>query len=288
MTNIQKNKISILDGAMGSELILRGEVLPPHIWSAKVNLSKPNLILDIHKEHIKAGSNFITANTFRTTPRAYRKTGLSNIKAYKMAKKSLTSAVNIAKVAANHSVKILGSIAPLEDCYSPEIYPGAEIAKEEFTLFTNWLNDAGIDGFILETMNNIQETTICLEVIKKFKLPVWVSFNLLNSSHIKSGEKLKEAIKITSKFDVECILLNCNPIERTRESMKIISKNFSKWGIYPNLGIGEPSPDGVISDYYTDEDFINICKDAINLGASIIGGCCGSSPRHIKLLLDRL
>ena len=93
---------------------------------------------------------------------------------------------------------------------------------------------------------------------------------------------------MTADFEVDCILLNCNPIDRTKESLKIVSENCLTWGIYPNLGIGEPSPDGVISNYYSDEDFLNLCKNAIDLGASVIGGCCGTSPRHIKLLRDNL
>ena len=124
-------KLSLLDGAIGSELILRGETLPPHIWSAEVNLSNPDLLLNIYKEYINAGSNYITTNTFRTTTRAYKKTGLSTIQANEIAKKSMHSAISIAKRSANKSIKILGSIAPLEDCYSPQLFPGVENAKNE-------------------------------------------------------------------------------------------------------------------------------------------------------------
>jgi|TARA_B100000809_G_C15117516_1_gene523015 homocysteine S-methyltransferase len=279
-------KLSLLDGAIGSELILRGETLPPHIWSAEVNLSNPDLLLNIYKEYINAGSNYITTNTFRTTTRAYKKTGLSTIQANEIAKKSMHSAISIAKRSANKSIKILGSIAPLEDCYSPQLFPGVENAKNEFSIIAKWLKEGGIDGYILETMNNITETQICLEVIQDYKLPVWVSFNLLDSYRIQSGETLENAINMTTNFDVDCILLNCNPVERTQEALKIISNQCSIWGIYPNLGIGEPSPDGVISKYYSDDEFLKLCKNAIDLGASVVGGCCGTSPRHIKILTD--
>ena len=58
------------------------------------------------------------------------------------------------------------------------------------------------------------------------------------------------------------------------------------WGIYPNLGIGEPSPNGVISSYHSDIELLDLCKKALELGASVLGGCCGTSPQHIKLLKD--
>ena len=58
------------------------------------------------------------------------------------------------------------------------------------------------------------------------------------------------------------------------------------WGMYPNLGIGEPSPDGIITNYYSNNQFLDNIKSSVNLGATVIGGCCGSSPSHIQLLND--
>ena len=82
------NKIEILDAGMGTELISHGEKLPKHIWSASVNLTNPNLVYKIHKSHIDNGSNYIITNTFRTTPRSFRKLGIGREKAYLQAKKS--------------------------------------------------------------------------------------------------------------------------------------------------------------------------------------------------------
>ena len=65
--------IDIIDGAVGTELILRGEQLPDHIWSAGINDKNPDLLYKIHKEYVEAGANYLTTNTFRTTPRAYKK-----------------------------------------------------------------------------------------------------------------------------------------------------------------------------------------------------------------------
>ncbi len=280
------NKLNILDGAIGTELIVRGEKLPPHIWSAKINQSNPDLLLNIHREYIKAGADYIITNTFRTTSRAYKKTGLTNIEASKASKASMESAITIAKKAASpyQHVKILGSIAPLEDCYLPELFPGSRIAKNEYYTIANELKDGGVDGYILETMNNILEIQACLEIVQAFKLPIWISLNLFDDYRIKSKETLENAIDMISDFDIDYILLNCNPLERTNQGMKILSKKFSKWGVYPNLGIGEPSPSGVINEYYSNEEFLSLCGKAIDLGASVLGGCCGTRPMHIKLL----
>ncbi len=87
----------ILDGAMGSELIKRGLTLPKHIWSADANINYPELVLQIHGEYVGAGADYITTNTFRTTPRAYLKTGINSKKASQMAKYSLVRAIELAK-----------------------------------------------------------------------------------------------------------------------------------------------------------------------------------------------
>ena len=281
--------LKLLDGAMGSEFIRRGEILPPHTWSADVNLTNPDLLYGIHQEYVNAGVDYLTTNTFRTTPRAYQKTGLSYKEAYSTAKISMHNAVQMARKASNNSIKILGSIAPLEDCYSPDLFPGPDLATKEFSVIAEWLADERIDIFLLETMNNILETKTCLDVVEKYKLPIWVSFNLLDSDHIQSGESLKDAIKMVDKFSVDCVLLNCNPLNRTFSALETLARYCSgKWGIYPNLGVGEPSPDGIIKDYHSDAEFIDLTKNAVKLGATVVGGCCGSNPKHIELLKNSI
>ena len=179
------SKIKILDGGMGSELIKNGEKLQNHIWSASTNLTNPKLVYRIHKNYIKAGSDYIITNTFRTTPRAFRKTGLSIEKASNQAKKSFDLAIQSAKKASNKKIPILGSIAPLEDCYTPEIFPGQDKAIKEFYELAEWFSNKKIDFFLLETMNSIDETTVCLDAIQRHNIPKWVSFVLLDNNHTK-------------------------------------------------------------------------------------------------------
>ena len=76
-------KILIMDGAMGTELIRHGLELPLPLWSGDANLTHPGTIYQIHKENIDAGADILTTNTFRTTPRTYSKSGLSNIDSIK-------------------------------------------------------------------------------------------------------------------------------------------------------------------------------------------------------------
>ena len=281
----------ILDGAMGSELIRRGLELPEHIWSAAANLSHPELILEIHREYVEVGADYITANSFRTTPRAYSKgsrrkeEGDGKRDVEKRAKESMKIAVENAKKAAGNKAQILGSIAPLEDCYSPEMFPGKDIAITEFRQLGEWFADTGLDVLLLETMNSIAETEVGLIALQSFELPLWVSFVLKDDTHLLSGDKLVDALILIQNYPVEMALLNCNPLQRTENALIHLAENLAgKWGVYPNMGIGEPSPDGRITEYESTGNFIAVMENAIEMGAFVVGACCGSSPEHIKNL----
>jgi len=280
----------ILDGAMGSELIRWGMELPEHIWSAAANLTNPELVLKIHREYVDAGADYITANTFRTTPRAFGK--LDSLVAGPVevnkkdtvlnSRKSLFTAVKLAKRAASNNVKVLGSIASLEDCYSPELFPGKNTAITEFRQLGGWLSEAGVDILLLETMNSIAEAEAGLIALQSFELPIWVSFVMKDDEHLLSGNLLLDALTLLQDHSVNTVLLNCNPLQRTEKAMILLTENWTgKWGIYPNLGIGEPSPNGRITKYESMEKFTALMEKAIDLGASVVGACCGSTPEQI-------
>jgi len=281
----------ILDGAMGSELIRWGMELPEHIWSAAANLTNPELVLKIHREYVDAGADYITANTFRTTPRAFGKldslvAGFVEVNkkdAVLNSRNSLFTAVELAKEAATNSVKVLGSIASLEDCYSPELFPGKNTAITEFRQLGGWLSDAGVDILLLETMNSIAEAEAGLIALQSFELPIWVSFVMKDDEHLLSGDLLLDALTLLQDHSVNTVLLNCNPLQRTEKAMILLTKNWiGKWGVYPNLGIGEPSPNGRITKYESMEKFTALMEKAIDLGASVVGACCGSTPEQIS------
>ncbi|MEC9307629.1 MAG: homocysteine S-methyltransferase family protein, partial [Candidatus Neomarinimicrobiota bacterium] len=114
----------ILDGAIGTELIRRGLDLPLPLWSADINLTHPESVQQVHDAYITAGSDVITTNTFRTTPWTYRKAGYTPLRALERARDSLLKAVELANKAAMDTVRVAGSITAVEDCYTPELYPG--------------------------------------------------------------------------------------------------------------------------------------------------------------------
>ena len=129
----------ILDGAMGTELQNRGVEIPLPLWSADANIDLPEIITSIHKDYIASGADIITTNTFRTTEWTYHKAGLSLLKAKERAKTSLYKSVECAQMAVSNSIIIAGSVTTIEDCYSPDKFPGVEVAEE------NLWPDIGVD-----------------------------------------------------------------------------------------------------------------------------------------------
>ena len=252
------HKIELIDGAMGSEFIRTGITLPKHVWSANVNIEAEEIVYQIHRKYVKAGSQYLTTNTFRSTKRSYMKTGLNIEDATLLAKNSLKNAVDIANRASGNC-KVLGSIAPLEDCYKPEDFPGKDIAFKEFNEIGEWFSETQIDIFLVETMNNIIETETCLSAIEKYNIPIWVSFILKDDKHILSGESLIDAMNMINNHNIKCLLINCTPLHTTMGVLDTISENWHKrWGIYPNLGIGDLSPNGDIKTIHSNDNFIKL------------------------------
>ena len=273
----------ILDGAIGSELIRRGVTLPEHTWSADSNIKYPDIVGNIHREYVDAGADYITTNTFRTTPRAYKKTG--NKMPESSAKSSLYKAVELAKYSACNSVQVIGSIAPLEDCYLPDLFPGKDVAISEFSKLGKWLTDAGVDILLFETMNSAKETEAAIISVQNSGLPIWISFVLKDDYHLLSGDCLIETLNLLKDSPIDTVLINCNPLDRSILAAENIVSNWPhKWGAYPNLGVGEPSSDGYIIHYEKMDRFLSTLEKIIALGPSVIGGCCGSSSYHISKL----
>lgn len=282
---MKKNNLDILDSAMGTELINMGHVLPPHIWSAKINTSHPDDIYQVHQKNIRAGANLITTNTFRTTPRAYLKLGLSKNKADFNAKTSMESALKACHKAAIHNTTILGSIAPLEDCYKPYLFPGEKVAEKEFYTLGSWLQEFGVDIILLETMNSFIEIQSALRALSKLTVPIYVSINIYKKIFLKSGDSVFDIINLLNTFNINTLLFNCSSIKLLSSNVnKFVDRQQLKWGVYPNMGIGKPSTNGVISNYETQNKFKSLVRQCIGLNAQIVGGCCGTTHHHIQLI----
>lgn len=283
-----KGKIpKILDGAMGTELAIRGVDIPLPLWSADANLTHPDIVRDIHLDYIKAGADIITTNTFRTTSYSYQKAGYTPKRASERAHDSLRSAVEMAQAAVGDSIQIVGSITSIDDCYSPELYPGKGAAQDTYGELIEWFKDSGINHLIFETMGHLKEIQIALDMSQKDVMDLWVSILLKNGNQIRNGESIEATVNLIKEYSVSCLLINCNRVETINKGIENFLSFWGKdWGVYPNLG--KTDFDNDYFEIINRDSFRDSILSYLDLSPSIIGACCGSTPEHIRLLKSLL
>lgn len=275
----------LLDGAMGTELLRRGADVSLPLWSAAILQVHPEMVVDIHQDYVSSGAEILTANTFRTTTRTLSKVMGDEEAARRRARKLTRRAVRAARAAADARLFVAGSVAPLEDCYHPELFPGERVAEKEFSELARWLVREGVDLVLIETMGRIDEAECALKATVDLGCPRWVSFILQDEENLLGGEKLTRAAKTAVDMGADAVLVNCSGILTSVKALEHLQRVASvPTGIYPNLGKSVPSEEGEITERYSDEVFLREMKRATDLGVRIMGSCCGSGPDHTRIL----
>ena len=288
--NKDLKKPLIMDGAMGTELMRRGIELPLPLWSSMSNIDQFDQVMNIHKDYIEAGSDILTTNTFRTTPRTFIKAGYSQNESEIISEQCCNMAIEAAK----HAVKkentlIAGSVAPLEDCYEPLHFPGKEIAKKEFQLIIDRIIRKGVDILLFETMGNYEEIESALQVSNHIDIQRWLSIVLKNKNSILDGTELQKVVELANKNKIDMVLINCTPVNIILEALDIfLGYRKGKWGVYPNAGENMPTKDGEFVSKLDDESFCKAIQDYITLGASVVGSCCGSTPNTVRKISNMI
>jgi S-methylmethionine-dependent homocysteine/selenocysteine methylase len=268
--------VQILDGAIGTELALRGLTLEAPQWSARAIAEAPELLAELHADYADAGATLHTANTFRTQPRAFGDDWLA----------ALQAAVRIACGAVGPEQAVLGSMAPVEDCYRPDLSPGTE-ARTEHRSIASALAEAGCDLLLCETFANGAEALVAAEEAVATGLPVWLSLTPGPFGELLTPAELARIGKDAVSIGIERIMVNCIAATRIGAYVEAIASLGVPAGVYANaggedegLGWGATSPAAV-------EAYADLAEEWKDTGASVIGGCCGTGPLHIQALADR-
>jgi len=160
------NKPLVLDGAMGTELARRGVDTSQEEWSAAALETAPDVVRQVHIDYIRAGADIITTNTFRTHARSLQSSARAREWTHK--------AVRLAQEAVGErSVYIAGSVAPLEDCYSPHLTPPVSYCLREHRELIH--NLEGVDLLLIETMNTVHEAAAAAQNAHAAGIPFVVS-----------------------------------------------------------------------------------------------------------------
>jgi len=279
---LQQDQPLILDGATGTEIQRRGvqTILPE--WSASALEVAPEVVRQIHADYATAGADILTTNTFRTHARSLRSSA--------RARQLTQLAVRLAQEAAatvSHRVYVAGSVAPLEDCYSPQLTPAASYCQREHMEMVS--NLVGVDFCLIETMNTIHEAHAAALAAHTLGVPFVVSFVLNENFDLLSGETLAAAVARVEKLAPLAVLVNCIPTRHITPALqKLRALTNLPIGAYGNMGTPDDVQGWAFEADIPPHDYCDYAADWLALGAKIVGSCCGSSPAHTRALRARI
>ena len=204
------SKILLLDGATGTELDRRGVSVDLPGWSAGAILDAPDVLSAIHREYLEAGARAITANTFRTHRRSLQKAGLED------PDRLTRRAVELAREAClsiNPQALVLGSVAPLEDCYSPELSPPDP--GPEHRELAEVLAGAGVDLLLCETFPHVGEGLAAVEACVATGVETWASFTAGPRADLLTPAEVGRGARQAVDLGASAVLVNCIPAQHT-------------------------------------------------------------------------
>ena len=284
----------MLDGAVGSELLRRGVKTALPLWSAHALLTAEGVatLRAIHTEYAHAGAEILTTNTFRTSRRVMRQASReSEWRAVNQL--AVEVAQEAARSVAPSVCLVAGGIAPLEDCYRPDLAPPEEQCYREHREQTELLAGLGADLLIVETMSSGHEVRAALRAAIETGLDVIVSLCPKPPAHLLSGEPLEtlvpDLLEIGGK-QLCGLALNC----ATPEVMDSVYPRLTKLsrsvphGLYAHMGEPDDEVGWKLSEDGDPASYAAWMTGRVTPGTGFVGGCCGTTPEHISMLRGML
>lgn len=259
-----------LDGPMGTELGARGVALPDREWSAQALDSAPEVVSAIHRAHAALGVDVLRTNTFRTTRR------MSGDRW----RERLATAVRLAREAAQGQ-RIAGVIAPLEDCYRPELSPPPEVARQEHAELAAALREERVDLILCETFPHPIEARIATEAAVATGLETWVALTAGPGGELMTPAAMAEAARSCVAGGAKAVLVNCVAAAITGPYVEALSALGVPCGAYANQSAWGKLECGPAEYFARTQSWLQS-------GASMLGACCGTSLAHLRAAGDAL
>jgi homocysteine S-methyltransferase len=272
-----KIKPLIFDGAMGTVIYERGVFI--NSCFDELNITRPDFIREIHQNYINAGAEVILTNTFGANARKLEKYGLAD-----KVKEINEKGVELAKI--NDEIYVLASVG---SCMNV----GEILNKEKKEQFKKYYEEqisaivnAGVDGIIFETFFDLEDLLLACQIAKSYDAVTIASITLTKELETLKGLNILTALKKLDKNDnVDVLGLNCTigPHAMLSAVERVINNIQKPLIVEPNAGVPQ-NLEGRMIYLSTPEYFTEYCKNYINLGVRGVGGCCGTTPEHIKVM----
>jgi methionine synthase I (cobalamin-dependent)/5,10-methylenetetrahydrofolate reductase len=278
-----RDSVLIADGATGSLLY---ESLGAQRCVDELNATRAEEVFRVHMAYLEAGAHIIETNTFGANRNKLSAFGLEdrvtefNHRGVKIARE--------AREAARHDVLIAGSIGPLGVFRDPrDATP--EHFREIFREQAEALEERGVDFFVLETFGNLVELVAAIDAVRSFsQLPIVAEMTFSEEGSTFNGTRPKDAWAELQNRGVQVIGANCSvgPQDHLRflQDLAAVAGSFPMSAM-PNVGFPQRAGDRIIYPKSSPEYFDLFAREAVVLGARILGGCCGTSPEHIRAMV---
>ncbi|MGH9745174.1 MAG: bifunctional homocysteine S-methyltransferase/methylenetetrahydrofolate reductase [Candidatus Acidiferrales bacterium] len=277
-----KHSVLVADGAMGSLLY---ESAGPQRCVDELNSSNPEAVFRVHQTYIEAGAQVIETNTFGANRHKLAQLGMAervselNQRGVKIARE--------AREAAKHEVLIAGSIGPLGIVRHVRDLPHEQVLaifKEQASA----LEERGVDFFIAETFSDLDELLTAIDAIRSFsKLPIVAELTYSEEGSTMGGMHPHETWKKIKQKNVQVVGANCTVgPQYLLPILRDLRESDLPLAAMPNAGFPKRIGDRIVYPRSSPEYFALFAEEAAELGVRLLGGCCGTTPEHIRAMAE--
>ncbi len=278
---LDSDSIYVFDGAVGTRFYDKGIFINRSY--DELNLVQPDIVREVHAEYVKAGADIIETNTFGATRHKLQQYGLEN-----KLKEINVAGAKLAREAAGEDVFVAGAIGPLDLRIEPYGPTSFDEAKEMFAEQISALLEGGVDLFVLETFSDLSEIRQAIKAIKELcDLPIIAQMTIKIDGKTVFGADAELVAQRLDEYGADVIGLNCGvgPTHILTALEKMRGATTKKLAAQPNAGL--PRDVQGRQFYMSSPEYMSkFAKRFIKAGASFVGGCCGTTPQHIKLIAD--
>ncbi len=280
-TLIADRRIHVLDGAMGTMLYTKGVFV--NVCYDELTVSQPALVREVHEAYVRAGAEGIETNTFGANPVKLSSFGLDA-----RTEEINRRAAELAREVAGDRVAVLGAIGPL----GIRIEPFGPTARAEaiayFTRQATGLAGGGVDGFMLETFSDAEELWAALLAVRAVSdRPVMAQVTITEDGKTAYGAEVERVTEQMTEWEADVVGLNCSvgPAFMLEALERMAAVTDRPLSAQPNAGMPRVVGDRKI--YLSSPEYMaNYALRMIDAGARFVGGCCGTTPEHIKCIRD--
>jgi methionine synthase I (cobalamin-dependent)/5,10-methylenetetrahydrofolate reductase len=280
---IDDQRVHLFDGAMGTMLYAKGFFL--NVCYDELALKQPALVREVHEEYVRAGAEILETNTFGANPIKLGPHGLAD-----QTEHINQVAAELARTAAGGRASVVGAIGPLGLRLEPFGPTSRDEARDQFRRQVNGLLAGGVDGFVLETFSDLEEVHAALRAVRDAcDLPVVAQMTIGTDGLTAYGTAPEDFARRLAEWGADVIGVNCSVgpagvLDAIERMAKATDRPLSA---QPNAGLPKDVGDRKI--YLASPEYMaSYARRMVEAGARFVGGCCGSTPEHIRKMRDYL